>query len=227
MEPPAPKEKIALFWSGGKESLLALCALLKHEDFLVTALLTTVNYNGKVPLHGITTKLLQQQVMSLGLELKMVAMPNEPTFEELEKALKKILQQFKQEGINHVAFGDMNNMKARAYHERLLASFGMKAVFPLWDKNQRELMNAFVDLGFKAIVTSVNPRILDRQFTGREINGMFFDDLPKNVSPCGENGEFRTFVYNGPVFSQPIGFKKSVVTLRDNAYFCDLTEVVE
>lgn len=224
MEPVSPKEKIALFWSSGKGSLLALCSLLKHEHFEVIRLLTTVSYNRKVYSHGITTKLLEQQVMSLGLELKMVAMPNEPTLEEHEKAVKKILHQFKQAGINNVAFGDINNMMARAYHERLLANFGMKAVFPLWDKNPRELMNAFVDLGFKAIVTSVNPKILDRSFTGREINQIFFDDLPKSVSPCGENGEFRTFVYNGPVFAQPIAFKKSVITLRDNAYFCDLTE---
>lgn len=227
MEQNTPKEKIVLLWNSGKESLLTLCSLVKQGGFEVAALLTMVNYNGKLYTHGVTSKLLLEQAKALGVPLITVAMPSVPSMEERDKALKQVFQKFKQEGINHIASGLINNAKIREDWEILLHHFGMKAVFPLWQKNPNELMQAFLEMGFRAIVTSVDPRVLGRNFTGREITRDFLGDLPKAINVCAENGEYRSFVYDGPAFANPVPFKKGVVMLRDNLYYCDLTENTE
>ena len=223
MENSAPKEKITLFWSSGKESLLALCALGRHESFEVSSLLTTVNFSGRVYLHGIPGELLKKQAKSLGLPLKTLPLASLPTSDEQERTLRQALMQYKQEGINHVAFGDVSNIKIKTHREKLLASFGMKAIFPLWEKKSHELVRAFIDLGFKAVATCVDPKVLNRSFAGRSIDNDFLKDLPKGISPCGENGEFHAFVHDGPIFSEPVTFKKNTVVLRDNLYFCELS----
>lgn len=203
---------------------MALYALLKNSDFEIVSLVTTINYNGKVFTHGITSGLLKKQAEALGIPLLTVALPSLPTHEEKNRALKQIFQKFKQQGINHMALTLTNDHKARENWEILLHQFSMKGIFPLWQKSSHDLLQAFLELGFKAVVTSVCPKALDRSFTGREINTEFAGSLPKTLNTNSETGDFRSFVYDGPIFSQPVSFKRGIIMLRDGFYFCDLME---
>ena len=220
-------EKILFAWSGGKDSAMALYEVLKSRKYDVAALLTTVTQDyDRISMHGVRRVLLEQQAALLGLPLETVLISKCSSNEEYEAKMKEKLICYKQKGITSVVFGDIFLEDLKKYRENNLAKVDLKGVFPIWKRATHELAAAFIDLGFRAIITCVDSKFLDRSFTGRVFDKQFLSDLPSGVDPCGENGEFHSFVYDGPIFSSGITFEKGQVVLRDNRfYYCDLIEV--
>lgn len=200
------KEKAIFCWSGGKDSALCLYEVLKEGKYDVKYLLTTVNENFKrVSMHGVREELLEKQAEALGIDLiKMYV--KEGSYEEYERNMEKLLLKSKSEDINHVIFGDIFLEDLRKYREDNLAKVGMKGVFPLWKKNTKDLIGHFLSLNFKTVTCCINDFYLGEAHTGVEIDRSFIESLPSNVDPCGENGEFHTFCYAGPIYKNPISF---------------------
>jgi len=216
-------EPILFCWSGGKDSAMALHALRQQPNYRVVALLTTVTetYN-RISMHGVRRELLVRQAASLGLPLHEVRIPPQcvnPVYESrMEEALRIHLDQ----GVQQVAFGDIFLEDLRLYREKNLARVGMHALFPIWKRSTHELARHFVAQKFRAFTACIDPRILAPSFAGRELNDSFFADLPPNADPCGENGEFHTFVFDGPIFRHPIPVRTGEIVMRDGFVFCDL-----
>lgn len=216
-------EKAVLCWSGGKDSAVALYEVQKSKQYRIAGLLTTVSEEyDRVSLHGVPRLLVEQQAHSIGLPLEEVFVPRSSTNEEYESRMKQTLIRLQREGVSLAIFGDIFLEDLRKYREDNLAKIGMKAVFPIWGRDTAGLIRDFITLGFKAVVTCINARVLDRRFIGRELDEGFLAELPPGVDRCGENGEFHTFVYDGPIFKHRIGFTLGETVLRDSFYFCDL-----
>jgi uncharacterized protein (TIGR00290 family) len=217
-------ERAILTWSGGKDSLMALYELQKVGNYEISALLTAVTKDyDRISMHGVRRSLLEQQADSLGYPLEQVLISKDASNEEYEAKMKEILGKYLKVGIRSVVFGDIFLQDIRKYREENLSNIGMKAVFPIWKRNTTELAHNFVDLGFKAVVTCVDSESLGKAFVGRFFDERFLSELPSNVDPCGENGEFHSFVYDGPAFRESLSFKLGDVVLRGNRfYFCDL-----
>ncbi|HLC84154.1 MAG TPA: diphthine--ammonia ligase [Bacteroidia bacterium] len=200
------KEKAIFCWSGGKDSALALHKIIVEDKFEIVALLTTLNATFKrISMHGVREELLEQQAASIGLPLiKMYV--NEGTNAEYEKEMEKLLLEYKAKGVTKVIFGDIFLEDLRTYRENNLSKVGLKAEFPLWKKNTTDLINEFLKFNFKTITCCVNDAYLNEEKVGVEIDSEFIKSLPKNVDPCGENGEYHTFCYAGPIFKKPIKF---------------------
>ena len=200
------KEKVIFCWSGGKDSALALYTVLQENNYEVIALLTTLNAQFKrVSMHGVREELLDKQAESIGLPLiKMYV--SEGTNTEYEKTMEALLLQYKSKGVTKVIFGDIFLEDLRTYRENNLAKVGLKAEFPLWKRNTKELIHEFLELGFKTITCCVNDAYLNEDTVGVEIDANFIKTLPVNVDPCGENGEYHTFCFDGPLFKTPIKF---------------------
>lgn len=229
-------------WSGGKDSSLALYKVLQNNDFQITHLLTSVNKQfDRISMHGVRSELLRLQAHSIGIPLKTIELPEQPTMKEYEQILTNQVLSFKKEGINDTIFGDIFLEDLRKYREDKLSQTGITAHFPLWGISTKTLMQEFIAQGFKAIIVCVNGQFLDKSFCGRIIDESFVNDLPDNVDVCGENGEYHSFVFDGPIFKTPIPFEKGEVVYReyskpkqseDNVcttdsknmgfYFCDL-----
>lgn len=202
------KPKAIFNWSSGKDSALALYKTLQEEQFEVTSLLTSINKEfQRISMHGVHVSLLEKQAESLGFPLIKMEIPKEPSMEEYSEIMSKTMNDIKSQGVTHSLFGDIFLEDLRKYREDQLQSIRMKAVFPLWKQNTTDLINEFLSLGFKTIVTCVNETYLDKSFAGRIIDQDFIKDLPENVDPCGENGEFHTFTFDGPIFKNPIAFE--------------------
>jgi uncharacterized protein (TIGR00290 family) len=202
------KPKAIFNWSSGKDSALALYKILKEDQFEITSLLTSINQDfQRISMHGVPVSLLEKQAESLGFSLIKMEIPKEPSMEDYQKIMSETMTKIKSQGVTHSIFGDIFLEDLRKYREKQLQSIGMKAVFPLWKQNTTDLIYEFLDLGFKTIVTCVNQTYLDKSFAGRIIDEDFIKDLPKNVDPCGENGEFHTFTFDGPIFKNPIAFE--------------------
>ncbi len=201
------KIKAIFNWSGGKDSSLALYHILKDGNFDVTELMTTVNskYN-RISMHGVRNEFLFAQGKSIGIPVKEIRLPEMPTMQEYDETMKKVLSKLKKEKVTHSIFGDIFLEDLRNYRENRLKEVGLKAHFPLWKRNTTELVHEFLDLGFKTVVVCVKSELLSKDFTGRVIDRDFLKDLPKNIDPCGENGEFHTFVFDGPIFKEPIAY---------------------
>jgi len=216
-------EKVALSWSGGKDCALALYEIQQHHQYEVTALLTliTQDYN-RISMHGVRQVLLERQAEAVKLPLKKVFIPANCTSEIYAEIMEKEMHCLKGEGINRVAFGDIFLQDVREYREKNLSKVDMRAVFPLWGRNSRELVKSFINLGFKAIITTIDPRKLSKEFCGTVIDSAFLGALPQDIDPTGENGEFHTFVFDGPIFKKPVGFSVGEKVLRDGFWFCDL-----
>ncbi len=208
-------EKIIFNWSSGKDSALALYKLLHNGQDEVMCLLTTVNEQyQRISMHGVRTELLEAQAKSIGLPLTIMQMPEMPTMETYEQAMKATLTDLVKKGATVSAFGDIFLEDLRQYRETKLQELNLKAIFPLWQLPTDQLIREFIGLGFKTIVTCVNEKYLDKSFAGRIIDEAFLNDLPANVDPCGENGEFHTFVFDGPIFKEPIAFEKGEIVYR-------------
>ncbi len=216
-------EPILFCWSGGKDSAMALRTLLFQKDVRVEGLITTVTEGfERVSMHGVRRELLQRQAESIGLPLEEVRIPPQCVNPIYEARMGAAMHAAYERGIRRVAFGDIFLEDLRAYREKNLAKIGMEAVFPIWKRDTHELARSFVELGFRAHTVCVDPRILDRSFAGRELDEKFFRDLPPGADPCGENGEFHTFVYDGPIFQKPVKCRTGEVVERDSFVFCDL-----
>ena len=209
------KQQAIFNWSGGKDSALALYKVLQSGQYDVQELLTTVSepYQ-RISMHGVRVALLEQQAASLGLPCRKLVLPEMPTMEAYEQLMTATLQDLQRQGATASIFGDIFLEDLRRYREAQLARLNLAAVFPLWGVPTAELIREFIGLGFKTITTCVNEKYLDQRFVGRVIDEEFLRDLPANVDPCGENGEFHTFVFDGPLFKQPIAFEKGEVVYR-------------
>ena len=168
-------------------------------------------------MHGVRQELLRQQAESIGIPLHMVMVPEMPTMEIYNDLMEHTLKKFKQEGIDYSVFGDIFLEDLKKYREERLAQVGMKGVFPIWKIPSSRLVREFIDLGFKAVLACVDEKVLDRSFAGRPLDDALLKDLPAKVDPCGENGEYHSFVYDGPIFDHPIAFDFGEVVHRDYA----------
>ena len=223
------REKVLFAWSGGKDSALALDEIQRTPKYEIVALLTTVNDSyDRVSMHGVRRVLLVQQAESLGFPLETVPISKEASFGEYESKMQECLERYLDAGISGVAFGDVFLEDLKEYREKNLSRIGMRGIFPLWKRDTAELAMAFIDSGFKAIITCVDSKALDKRFAGRIFDAEFLSELPSTVDPCGENGEFHSFVYDGPIFRRRIVHRKGDVVLRDNRfYFCDLKSALK
>lgn len=199
-------------WSGGKDSSMALHHA--SSDYGITALLTTLNAEFKrISMHGVREELLDAQAESIGLpQIKVWVSAGSNT--EYEQQMRQALQAAKADGVTHVIFGDIFLQDLREYREKQLAKVGLQAVFPLWQRDTTVLINEFIASGFNTITCCINDGYLDESWAGREINQQFIDELPASVDPCGENGEYHTFCYAGPIFKSPVLFKVGEVVYR-------------
>ena len=225
MAPTVTQPTEVLFnWSGGKDSAMALARMLTDDRYRVVELLTTVTgaYD-RVSMHGVRRELLRTQAASIGLPLRELTIPSPCSNEQYEAAMSELLACYIERGITTMAFGDIYLEGIRQYREGKLSPLGLTAVFPLWGEDTTDLARQFVADGFRAVITCVDTQQLDASFTGRELDASFFADLPQSTDPCGENGEFHSFVYGGPMFVRPVGLTRGEVVLRDERFsFIDL-----
>ncbi len=217
------REPILFCWSGGKDSAMALHALLQRDDIRIVALLTTVTEGyERISMHGVRRELLECQAKSIGLPLHEVRIPPQCVNPIYEARMEEALRTHYQAGVRTVAFGDIFLEDLRTYREKNLARIGMTALFPIWKRDTRELIRSFHESRFRSIAVCIDPKVLDRSFAGRELDRQFFTDLPAGVDPCGENGEFHTFAFDGPVFRNPISVRTGEILKRDSFIYCDL-----
>jgi uncharacterized protein (TIGR00290 family) len=221
-----PREPIVLSWSGGKDSSLTLAALRDDPGYEVVALLTRVTRGyERVSIHGVRRELVQAQASSVGLPLFDFEIEPQCSKEAYEAEFLDGLARVRaaHPGARRIAFGDLFLAEVRAYRERLLRSTGFEPLFPLWGRNTAELAQEFIAAGFRATLVCVDTQQLATSFAGREFCRQLLVDLPASVDPCGERGEFHTFVSAGPVYSAPITVRAGEVVMRDERFaFCDL-----
>ncbi len=218
------KEKVLFSWSGGKDSALALYELSKRAECQVAALLTVVTEDyDRTSMHGVRRILLEQQARSLGLTIEEVPISRNSSHEEYEHKMREVLERYQAVGVCAVVFGDVFLGDVRHYREDNLSKIGMKGIFPLWKIDTTELAQTFIGSGFKAVITCVDSNVLDKAFVGRSFDERFLSELPSGVDPCGENGEFHSFVYEGPIFGGRIEHRIGEVVFREERfYYCDL-----
>jgi uncharacterized protein (TIGR00290 family) len=202
-------------WSGGKDSSLCLHRALQSGHLPVEYLLTSVNtFHNRISMHGVRRELLEAQADSIGIPLQTVELPEQPGMEEYDRVMIEKVQFLKSHGCTHAIFGDIFLEDLKRYREEQLNPLGIRCEFPLWQLSTRQLVTDFIREGFKAIIVCVNERYLDKRFCGRLIDESFLSDLPENVDPCGENGEYHSFVFEGPIFTHPISFTKGEMVHR-------------
>ncbi len=222
MAPINPK-KALLSWSSGKDSSWALHHLRQQKDIQVVGLLTTINeVADRVAMHAVRRTLLQAQADALGLPLIVVPIPSPCSNEAYEAAMGTAMARAQRDGITHMAFGDLYLEDVRRYREEKMAHTAISPIFPIWGLNTTELAHTMVDSGLRAHITCVDPKQLDPSFVGRTFNAQLLKDLPEEVDPCGENGEFHTFTYQGPMFEQSVPIMPGKVVERDGFVFADL-----
>lgn len=220
------KKPVVFCWSGGKDSALALHELRQSPEFEVVALLTTVTRDfDRISMHGVRRELLLRQAAEIGLPVDEVWITTGASNAEYEEQMGRQLQSYYDRGIRHVAFGDIFLEDLREYREKNLAKLGMSALFPIWKRDTRELVRTFIDSGFRSITCCIDGRHLADSFAGRVIDDEFVRNLPAAVDPCGENGEFHSFTFAGPVFRQTIPVKTGELRRQDSFLFCDLIPI--
>ncbi len=219
--PPPPKAFIS--WSSGKDSAYALHeARTRGLAEVVGAITTLSEAYDRVAMHGVRSSLLARQLAALGLPSQRVMLPSPCSNGTYEARFGEACERLKAQGVRHIVFGDLYLEDIRAYRERQLADLGMSAIFPLWRRDTAELAHAMIASGLIAHLTCVDPQRLDRSFAGRRFDGRLLGDLPRDVDPCGENGEFHTVVSAGPMFTAPIGVRVGEVVERDGFVFADV-----
>ncbi|HET8655347.1 MAG TPA: hypothetical protein VFL93_07510 [Longimicrobiaceae bacterium] len=217
-------EPVVLSWSGGKDSALALRELRGAGTHDVVGLLTTVTRDhDRVSMHGVRRALLEAQARAARLPLHVVEISAGAGNDEYAESMSRMLEGFRASGVHTVAFGDLFLGDVRRYREEMLAPVGMRAIFPLWGRDTAALAREFIAAGFRATLVCVDGEQLDGRFAGRAFDHSLLDELPARVDPCGERGEFHTFVADGPVFSGPVDFTRGETVLRDGRFhFQDL-----
>ncbi len=215
--------KTLLSWSSGKDSAWSLHVLRTRQDAEVVGLLTTINEAySRVAMHAVRVELLEAQAKAVGLPLWKIPIPSPCSNAEYEAAMLAAIQRAKAEGINTFAFGDLFLEEIRRYREECLRGTGISPLFPIWASPTRELVREMIDAGLRARVTCVDPKQLPASFVGREFDAQFLADLPPNVDPCGERGEFHTFAYDGPMFRYPVPVQLGEIVEREGFVFADL-----
>ncbi len=210
-------------WSGGKDSSLALYEVMKSGMDVVTLLTTVTLEYDRVSIHGVRRALLKRQSESLGFPVEEMLLPKGAADKDYEEELVAMLRRYHARGVVGAVFGDIFLEDVKKFRDGLLAKVGLNGIYPLWKRDSRTLANHFIDLGFKAVVTVVDSQFFGKEFSGRLYDKEFLSDLPSGVDPCGENGEFHTFVYNGPIFTSPIAYVIGEVVFRENQfYYTDL-----
>ena len=229
-------------WSGGKDSALCLFKALQSAEYSIDYLLTSLNtVHNRISMHGVRRELLQAQSTAIGIPLQTIELPEHPSMQAYEAAMMHTVNTLKAAGCTKAIFGDIFLEDLKLYREQQLNPAGIECIFPLWKRDTKHLVHEFLNAGFKAIIVCVNDQYLDKSFCGRMIDETFINDLPLNVDPCGENGEFHSFVFDGPVFRTSIPFRKGEIVYKEyeapkhNAhalhettnmrfgfYFCDL-----
>jgi len=213
-----------LSWSGGKDSAMALFETRASNSFHVVALLTTVTRDfDRISMHGVRRVLLEKQAELLGLPVEKIWITKGAANQEYDSQMRRSLQKYKRSGVENVIFGDLFLQDIRRYREERLSEVGMRGVFPLWGRDTTKLARLIVDSGFRAIICTVDPKAMDKSYCGIEFDSDFVSRIPPGVDPCGENGEFHTFVYDGPTFKERIDIKVGDVVLRDGFYFADIS----
>jgi len=216
-------KRVMLAWSSGKDSAWSLFELRQDPDIQVVGLLTTLNEQfDRVAMHAVRHELLQRQAEAAGLPLMTVGLPWPCSNEEYERRMAQACERMKADGVEAIAFGDLYLEDVRAYREKQLAGTGLTPLFPLWKRPTDELARSMIAGGQRARLTSVDPKQLGREFAGREFDLALLADLPAGVDPCGENGEFHSFVYESPAFSAPIAVESGEVVERDGFIFADV-----
>jgi len=221
-------------WSTGKDSALALYELQKNPEYSVERLLTSVNaHHDRVTMHGLRRSLLNDQIEALNLPCDTIELPENPDMETYNQLMQAGVEKMKSAGFTTAGFGDIFLEDLREYREKQLSKLDVDCTFPLWKRNTTDLIEEFMQLGFKAVIICVNAQFLDESFVGRKLDASFVADLPENVDPCGENGEFHTFCYDGPIFKNQVHFSIGEKTYREypapnnsdkpyGYWFCDI-----
>jgi len=216
-------KRVALSWSSGKDSAWSLHLLRQDPAIEVAALITTFNEAfDRVAMHAVRSELVELQAESAGLPLWKVLLPWPCSNEEYEARMRGVCEHALREGVDAIAFGDLFLADIRAYRGRQLAGTGLEPLFPVWQIPTRELAVSMLGAGLRARVTCVDPKKLPREFAGREFDAAFLADLPTGVDPCGENGEFHSFVYDGPMFRAAVPVETGEIVERDGFFFADL-----
>jgi uncharacterized protein (TIGR00290 family) len=216
-------DALAMSWSGGKDSALALWALRSEQGVWPCALITTVTeVYERISMHGVRRELLAMQAESLAVPLVEVRIPPACVNEVYEQRMADAFASPPLSTVRTVAFGDLFLADVRAYREERLNAAGRRGVFPLWHRDTAELARGFIAAGFRAMLVCVDPRCLPASFAGRAYDERLLAELPEGVDPCGENGEFHTFVHDGPIFTEPIACQTGEVVERDGFVFCDV-----
>jgi uncharacterized protein (TIGR00290 family) len=214
---------VVISWSGGKDSCVALYEIRREQKYRVAGLLTTVTRDyDRISMHGVRRLLLERQAASLGIPLHQVFISQGATNEEYEMKTAEALARYRARGIDSIVFGDLFLEDIRTYREKFLARHNVRGLFPVWRRDTTAFMKEFLELGFRAVVTCVDSRVLDQSFAGKIIDESFLSSLPSKVDPCGENGEFHSFVFDGPMFALPVKFSRGETVLRDSFWFSDL-----
>jgi uncharacterized protein (TIGR00290 family) len=221
---PQPK-KILVSWSSGKDSAWSLHLLRQQCEWEIAGLLTTINAEfDRVAMHAVRRTLVEKQAAAAGLRLWTVPLPWPCSNEEYERLMAAACRRAVDEGISAVAFGDLFLRDIREYRERQMRETGLQPVFPVWNFPTADLAQEMIGGGLRARLTCVDPRVLSRDFAGREFDDVLLAELPAGIDPCGENGEFHTFVYDGPMFGHPIDVMSGEIVERDGFIFADLME---
>ena len=222
------RARVLLAWSSGKDSAFALHVLRQRDDVEVVGLLTTVNEtHDRVAMHAVRRTLLEAQAAAAGLPLTLVRIPHPCSDVAYEAAMGRALEEARASGVVGVAFGDLFLEDIRRYREEKMVGTGLRLLFPLWGRPTAGLAREMLEAGLKARITCVDPRVLAGSFAGREFDLPLLADLPAGVDPCGENGEFHTFAWNGPMFGRPVPVRGGEVVARDGFVFADLLPAEE
>jgi uncharacterized protein (TIGR00290 family) len=220
------KTPVVMSWSGGKDSVMALHQLFRTADYEVVELMATVSEEyRRVSHHGVREELLDEQATAIGIPLAKVYLPSGNSGgcsnEVYEAIMNRVMNGYKARGVNIVAFGDLFLEDLRAWREANLAKAGMCGLFPIWKRNTTELAHEMIRLGYKAYLSCVEPTV-GSGFVGRLYDEKFLSELPSTIDPCGENGEFHSFVFDGPIFAKPVAVEVGELVTRDGRFYADL-----
>ena len=210
------KLKCIFNWSGGKDSALALYHCLQNPNIEIKYLVTTVNDAlNRISMHGVREELLVLQAERIGIPLYEIRLPEMPGMAEYDNAMRLHMEKFTEEGVSHAIFGDIFLEDLKKYRDERLAEVGMMGIYPLWKRDSHELIDEFLGLGFGTVIACTQSRL--ENFVGKEITNDLIRELPDNVDVCGENGEFHTFVFKGPIFSSPIDYQTGEKVFKEYA----------
>ena len=217
------KRKALMSWSSGKDSAWAFHKLQQNPEIDIVGLFCTVNKEfDRVAMHGVRVELLQKQAKSIGLPLEIIEIPNPCSNSEYEKIMAQFVERVKIAKIEYFAFGDLFLEDIRNYREEKLQGSGIKPIFPIWGIPTDELSREMISNGLRTVITCINPKQIPKEFVGREFDESFLDSLPETIDPCGENGEFHSFVFDGPMFKEQIEITVGDIVHRDDFIFADV-----